>query len=123
MFEYRCIPVSLGALHIHETVAVTYQCHRHSLACRCLDNPPVHESLHEVRRYRESISSFAALAAQTSSLSQSQSALFERDQPQMSIGGASEDGIIFRQLDDATLNSMREKLKVRKWEEAKADGS
>ncbi|KAG8879891.1 hypothetical protein FRB97_001309 [Tulasnella sp. 331] len=87
---------------------------------KTLDNPTPssYSSL-----YRESISSFAGLAAQTSKLSRSQSALFERDQPQTLLGGAHDDGIVFRQLNDTTLNRMRQQLKVQKWEEVKVDDS
>ncbi|KAG8985767.1 hypothetical protein FRB94_004209 [Tulasnella sp. JGI-2019a] len=75
------------------------------------------------RLYRDSRASFTGLVAQTSKLSQSHSALFERDQPQMPLGGGREDGIIFRPLDDVTLSNMRQRLKVNIWEDGKAEGS
>ncbi|KAG8981661.1 hypothetical protein FRB90_007097, partial [Tulasnella sp. 427] len=58
-----------------------------------------------LRLYRESPPSFAALALQTSGLSQSPSALFDSDHPQM--GGRSQGGIVFRQMAASELSKLR----------------
>ena len=65
-------------------------------------------------RYRESISSFSALAAQSAMLSKSDSALFDRDHPTMS--GSSHD-ILFHQNSDTELKQLREKYGLRSWSE------
>ncbi|KII94764.1 hypothetical protein PLICRDRAFT_33572 [Plicaturopsis crispa FD-325 SS-3] len=67
------------------------------------------------RWYHDTTASFAALANQSSMLSQSASALFDRDHP--SVAGRSQEGILFRQLKPETMNALRTKLGVREWDE------
>ncbi|KIO34815.1 hypothetical protein M407DRAFT_90401 [Tulasnella calospora MUT 4182] len=61
-----------------------------------------------LRLYRESPSSFSALALQTSGLSQSPSALFDSDHPQM--GGRSQGGVVFRQMAAVELVKVRKEV-------------
>jgi len=65
--------------------------------------------------YHNSTSSFAALATQSSSLSQSPSALFDRDHP--SLTGQSSDGFVFRELSREQLREVRKKIGLQEWEE------
>ncbi|KAL1658586.1 UBC-like protein [Schizophyllum commune] len=67
----------------------------------------------EAYRYHDSTASFAALATQTASLSQSSSALYDRDHPSMS--GASRGGITFREMKPSQIQDAREKLGLRDW--------
>lgn len=63
--------------------------------------------------YHDSTSSFAALATQSAMLSQSASALFDRDHPSMS--GKAHD-IVFHEMKEDDLVSMREKLGLHPWD-------
>jgi len=67
------------------------------------------------RLYHESTSSFAALATQSSMLSQSASALFDRDHPSMAGKGSHD--IAFRELKKEQIDAMRNKLGLREWED------
>jgi len=66
------------------------------------------------RLYHDTTSSFAALAAQTATLSQSPSALYDKDHP--TLGGKERGAIVFRQLSDAELQEIRKKVGVEPWE-------
>ncbi|KAF9568921.1 UBC-like protein, partial [Agrocybe pediades] len=66
------------------------------------------------RLYRESTQSFAALATQSSSLSQSESALFDSDHPSP-MGGSAGSEIVFRKLKPEQLKQQREKLGLQEW--------
>ncbi|KDQ17310.1 hypothetical protein BOTBODRAFT_30123 [Botryobasidium botryosum FD-172 SS1] len=68
----------------------------------------------EAYRYRETTSSFVALASQTAMLSQSPSALYDKDHP--SLGGKGRGAIVFHKLTDRELQEMREEIGVQKWE-------
>jgi len=63
--------------------------------------------------YRESTSSFAALATQSSLLSQSASALFDADHPSMS--GKNRDGMPFCELSDQQVATLRSQLGLTEW--------
>ncbi|KAF9462621.1 UBC-like protein [Collybia nuda] len=67
----------------------------------------------EAFRYHNSTSSFAALATQSSLLSQSPSALFDQDHPSMteSVLG----GIIFGKLNSTRLEEGRSRLRLQEW--------
>lgn len=67
------------------------------------------------RRYHETTSSFAALATQSSMLSQSASALFDRDHP--SMAGKGSHGIAFRELKEEQIDAMRARIGLREWED------
>ncbi|KAL0949951.1 hypothetical protein HGRIS_009974 [Hohenbuehelia grisea] len=69
----------------------------------------------EAFRYHEQTSSFAALAKQSALLSQSPSALFEKDHP--SMGGVARDSLHFRKLKPAQLQEYRAKLGLSDWED------
>ncbi|RDB22707.1 Protein crossbronx-like [Hypsizygus marmoreus] len=69
----------------------------------------------EAFRYHNSTSSFAALATQSSLLSQSASALFDRDHP--SMAGKVTDGITFREMSASDLQEGRSKLGLKEWSE------
>ena len=66
-------------------------------------------------RYHESTSSFAALATQSSMLSQSASALFDKDHP--SMAGKGTHGIAFKELKQDQLDAIRKKIGLRDWED------
>ncbi|KIY49172.1 UBC-like protein [Fistulina hepatica ATCC 64428] len=70
----------------------------------------------EAYRYHDSTSSFAALAAQTSALSQTPASLFDQDHPSMS--GASSDGIVFKELKPALLAELCKKIGVKDWDDS-----
>jgi len=65
-------------------------------------------------RYRESTQSFAALATQSASLSQSESALFDSDHP--SPLGSARSEITFKYMSAEQLKLEREKLGLEEWE-------
>jgi len=67
------------------------------------------------RLYHDTTSSFAALATQSSMLSQSSSALFDRDHP--SMNGKHRDGMLFRELKPQQSAALRKKLGLREWDE------
>lgn len=64
-------------------------------------------------RYRESTASFAALATQSSLLSQSDSALYDKDHPAM--GGKGKQTFVFHETRTDVLVSMRERLGLKEW--------
>lgn len=67
------------------------------------------------RRYHDTTSSFAALATQSSMLSQSASALFDKDHP--SMAGKGTHGMLFKELKPEQLSAMRAKLGLKEWED------
>ena len=81
-----------------------------------LSLPPslVHKR-HWLCRYHESTSSFAALATQSSMLSQSASALFDKDHP--SMAGKGTHGIAFKELKPDQLDAIRKKVGLRDWDD------
>jgi len=66
-----------------------------------------------ISRYREATSSFAALATQTAALSNSQSALYDRDHPSMAMRKS--DNLPFVEMDQNALASLRSKLGLEEW--------
>ncbi|CAK5275655.1 unnamed protein product [Mycena citricolor] len=72
----------------------------------------------EAYRYHESTSSFAGLAAQSSSLSQSAPALFDRDH--QSLKGQPRDAMPFVELPNQILQEHRSKLGLSEWLEIKS---
>ncbi|KIM90771.1 hypothetical protein PILCRDRAFT_1032 [Piloderma croceum F 1598] len=69
----------------------------------------------EAFRYHDTTSSFAALATQSSMLSQSSSALFDRDHP--SMNGKHRDGMMFRELKPQQSAALRTKLGLGEWDD------
>lgn len=67
-------------------------------------------------RYHDSTQSFAALAAQCASLSQSESTLFDVDHPPL-IGNAPSE-LVFVKLNTAELQQQRTKLGLNRWDES-----
>jgi len=67
------------------------------------------------RLYHDTTSSFAALATQSSMLSQSSSALFDRDHPSMT--GKHRDGMLFRELKPQESAALRKKLGLHEWDD------
>lgn len=65
-------------------------------------------------RYHDTTSSFAALATQSSMLSQSASALFDRDHPSMAGKGAH--SMQFKELKPEQLSSLRAKIGLKEWD-------
>jgi len=65
-------------------------------------------------RYHDMTSSFASLATQSSVLSQSPSALFDRDHPSIATKGR--DGMSFREQPLTQLNALRKKLGLEEWD-------
>jgi len=65
------------------------------------------------RLYREALSSFAALAAQTATLSNSKSALYDQDHP--SMASRKQDGLPFCEIDQGSLSLLRTKLGLEEW--------
>lgn len=65
--------------------------------------------------YRDTTSSFAALATQSSMLSQSSSALFDTDRP--SAARKARGGLLFRELKPEQSNALRAKLGLRGWDD------
>ncbi|CDO71347.1 hypothetical protein BN946_scf184908.g105 [Trametes cinnabarina] len=68
----------------------------------------------EAYRYHDTTSSFAALATQSSMLSQSASALFDRDHP--SMAGKGSHSMQFKELRPDQLDALRKKLGLQDWE-------
>lgn len=66
-----------------------------------------------LRLYRENTSSFAALAAQSATLSQSKSALFDRDHP--SLVGKGREAVTFKETAPQVLAKARASLGLREW--------
>ncbi|KAJ7937089.1 UBC-like protein [Mycena leptocephala] len=69
----------------------------------------------EAYRYHETTSSFAGLASQSSLLSQSAPALFDRDHP--SLKGKPRDAMPFRELSPEQLQLQRSKIGLKEWQE------
>jgi len=67
------------------------------------------------RLYHDTTSSFAALATQSSVLSQSSSALFDRDHP--SVAGRHRDGMLFRELKPQQSTALRTELGLHEWDD------
>ncbi|KAK7049533.1 hypothetical protein VNI00_005564 [Paramarasmius palmivorus] len=70
----------------------------------------------EAYRFHDSTPSFAALASQSASLSNSSSALFDMDQP----SAKSSHGMRFKELDPKVLHEERVKHGLKPWEEESA---
>lgn len=64
-------------------------------------------------RYHESTSSFSALAAQSSQLTRSESALYDKDHP--SFAGQPTEGLTFQKLSSDMLHEYRQKLGLQEW--------
>jgi len=73
-------------------------------------------NLDAIRLYRDSNSnaSFSDLAAQTSTLSQAPSALFDRGR--LRVNGDREDDILFSPLENAEIEKMQKRIGVRGWD-------
>ncbi|KAI0053617.1 UBC-like protein [Auriscalpium vulgare] len=69
----------------------------------------------EAFRYHDSTSSFAALATQSSMLSQTASALFDSDHPSMANKGPAH-SLIFKELKPEQSSALRAKLGLQEWE-------
>ncbi|KAF5363678.1 hypothetical protein D9756_000645 [Leucocoprinus leucothites] len=67
----------------------------------------------EAYRYHESTSSFSALATQSSQLTRSESALFDKDHP--SFAGRVTEGLGFQKLSSEKLREYRQRLGLREW--------
>ncbi|TFK43552.1 ubiquitin-conjugating enzyme/RWD-like protein [Crucibulum laeve] len=67
----------------------------------------------EAFRYHDSTQSFAALATQSALLSQSESALFDRDHPSMT--GTAHEGIVFHKMKKNDLAKERAQLDLQEW--------
>ncbi|KAJ6539305.1 ubiquitin-conjugating enzyme/RWD-like protein [Mycena capillaripes] len=74
------------------------------------------EAYRSVSLYHESTSSFAGLASQSSLLSQSAPALFDRDHP--SLKGKPRDALPFRELAPDQLQQQRIKIGLKEWQES-----
>ena len=70
-------------------------------------------------RYHDTTSSIAALATQSSLLSQSASALFDKDHPSMAGKGAH--SMQFRELRPEQLGGLRRRAGVEEWEEGRRE--
>ncbi|KAH8105975.1 UBC-like protein [Cristinia sonorae] len=84
---------------------------------QALDNIKESDCLNKeaFRLYHDTTSSFAALATQSSMLSQSASALFDRDHP--SMAGKGSHSIHFRELKPDQLATLRKNLGLSDWSE------
>ncbi|KAF7355278.1 UBC-like protein [Mycena sanguinolenta] len=67
------------------------------------------------RLYHDTTSSFAGLASQSSLLSQSAPALFDRDHP--TLRGKPRDALPFRELAPDQLQTMRTKIGLKEWQQ------
>lgn len=81
--------------------------------CQYLRFGSFHHLSGRLSRYRESPTSFSALALQTSGLSQSPSALYDRDHPHM--GGVAHEGIVFKQMNKSELDRLRSSIGLEDW--------
>ncbi|KAM5540376.1 hypothetical protein V8D89_005834 [Ganoderma adspersum] len=70
------------------------------------------------RLYHDTTSSFAALATQSSMLSQSASALFDKDHP--SMAGKGSHSMQFKELKPEQLSALRTRLGIQDWEDEPA---
>jgi len=73
------------------------------------------------RLYHETTSSFAGLASQSSLLSQSAPALFDRDHP--TLRGKPRDALPFRELAPDQLQTMRTKIGLKEWQHQESERS
>jgi len=69
------------------------------------------------RLYHDTTSSFAALATQSSMLSQTASALFDQDHPSMASTKGPPHSLVFRALTPEQSSALRAKLGLQTWEE------
>ncbi|EKM80305.1 hypothetical protein AGABI1DRAFT_73378 [Agaricus bisporus var. burnettii JB137-S8] len=67
----------------------------------------------EAYRYHESTFSFSALAAQSSQLTRSESALYDKDHP--SFAGQPTEGLVFQKLSPDMLREYRQTLGLHEW--------
>ncbi|KAI9513350.1 UBC-like protein, partial [Russula earlei] len=74
-------------------------------------------SLFPSRRYHDTTSSFAALATQSSMLSQTASALFDQDHPSMANTKGPPHSLIFRELTPEQSSVLRTRLGLQPWED------
>lgn len=74
-------------------------------------SPRIHTR--DLNRYHESTSSFSALATQSSQLTRSESALYDKDNP--SFTGQLIGGLTFQKLPPEKLREYRQKLGLREW--------
>ncbi|KAI9447987.1 UBC-like protein [Lactarius indigo] len=72
----------------------------------------------EAFRYHDTTSSFAALATQSSMLSQTASALFDQDHPSMANTKGPPHSLIFRELKPEQSDALRARLGLHAWEDA-----
>lgn len=70
------------------------------------------------RLYHDTTSSFAALATQSSMLSQTASALFDQDHPSMANTKGPPHSLIFRELKPEQSEALRARLGLHAWEDA-----
>jgi hypothetical protein len=107
-----------------QTSYLTLRCssHIHFVDCMSLSSPTSCGSLlyplaniRSARRYHDTTSSFAALATQSSMLSQSASALFDKDHPSMAGKGTHE--MLFKELKPEQLSALRTRLGLKEWED------
>ncbi|KAI0650297.1 UBC-like protein [Trametes meyenii] len=70
---------------------------------------------YRILRYHDTTSSFAALATQSSMLSQSASALFDKDHP--SMAGKGSHSMQFKELKPEQLDSLRKRFGLQDWED------
>ncbi|KAH9179640.1 UBC-like protein [Lactarius sanguifluus] len=70
------------------------------------------------RVYHDTTSSFAALATQSSMLSQTASALFDQDHPSMANTKGPPHSLIFRELKPEQSDALRARLGLHAWEDA-----
>ncbi|KAH9035302.1 UBC-like protein [Lactarius hengduanensis] len=76
------------------------------------------EAFRRSRRYHDTTSSFAALATQSSMLSQTASALFDQDHPSMANTKGPPHSLIFRELKPEQSDALRARLDLHAWEDA-----
>lgn len=81
----------------------------------CYFEPSFDSDKNILFRYHDTTSSFAALATQSSMLSQSASALFDKDHPSMI--GKGNHSMQFRELKDEQLDALRKKLGLQEWDD------
>lgn len=67
----------------------------------------------KIPRYHESTFSFSALAAQSSQLTRSESALYDKDHP--SFAGQPTEGLVFQKLSPDMLREYRQTLGLHEW--------
>jgi len=70
------------------------------------------------RLYHDTTSSFAALATQSSMLSQTASALFDQDHPSMANTKGPPHSLVFRELTPEQSSALRARLGLQEWDDA-----